>query len=76
MEGAERVASGWVAEDGDQRGDPEDGADLARARGDRAAGGKEAQTGWAQESILSISQIEGWDNYNTMPFMIDSTSGL
>jgi hypothetical protein len=35
--------------------------------------GHGGETGWAQEGILSISQIEGWNNYNTLPFMITAT---
>jgi hypothetical protein len=35
--------------------------------------GHGGETVWAQEAILTIPQIEGWDNYNTMPFMVTAT---
>ena len=35
--------------------------------------GHGGETQLAQEDIVDVSQIEGWDNYNNMPFMITAT---
>ncbi len=35
--------------------------------------GHGGETGLAQESIIDLPQIEAWDNYNSMPFMITAT---
>ena len=35
--------------------------------------GHGGETGLAQESIIDIPQIEAWDNYSNMPFMITAT---
>ncbi len=35
--------------------------------------GHGAETGWAEESILSSVQIENWDNYDNMPLFVTAT---
>lgn len=35
--------------------------------------GHGGETVWAQEGIMDLSQIEGWSNYDNMPFMITAT---
>jgi hypothetical protein len=35
--------------------------------------GHGGETGWAEESILSVSQIKDWTNYNNMPIFMTAT---